>query len=173
MPDWAGFDPIKILKGALIGGGVGLAVGGGVTFAKALKQKQVPASRDLSVQTLSLDAAAPALIPTLLSLEELVEAVPEQSRAEWRAHCGAIIRASDSLFNITLRLSKREISRELKYVAEVEVWAREVCKSLDKLASLVPATEGGEDTLQDNFKAISTEIQETVQATWLNLKNST
>jgi hypothetical protein len=174
MPDWAGFDPVKILKGALIGGGVGLVLGGGLTVAKTLKQKQVPASRDLSVQTLNLDRAAPALIPTLLSLEEMVQAAAEENKADWRQHCGSIIRNCDSLFNVLVRVAKKEITIELKYVAEVEIWAREVCKSLDKLAVLLPvsAVTEGEDSLQTQFKAVSKEIQDTVQAAWLNFKNS-
>lgn len=180
MPDWTKIDPLALIKGGAIGAGVGLAAGVGITAAKGLRSKQAPASRDLSVQTLNLDSAAPDLIPTLLAIEEFVDSLPAGEKAAWRGTCGGLIKHCDQMYNILNRVARKEIRPEIQHVAEVEIWARAVCQDLDKLTSLLPEEEAVQktgddaaapDSLETKFTAIANEIKEAVQAAWLNFKN--
>lgn len=166
------FDPLKILKGCLIGAGAGAVAGGGLTVYRTLKQKKQPASKDLSIQTLNLDAAAPDLIPTLMALEEMVEGIPAENKVAWRQLCTTIIQSCDRLFNIIVMIQRKEIKADHKAVGEVEVWARHVTACVTKLQSLLPAEQpGSEEGLSANFQAFEKEIQDTVGDTWINLRN--
>ena len=177
MPDWTKIDALKLIKGGAIGAGVGLLAGVGITTAKGLRSKQAPASRDLSVQTLNLDSAAPDLIPTLLAIEEFVDSLPAPNKPVWRGTCGVLIKHCDQLYNILNRVAKKEIQAEIQHVAEVEIWARAICKDLDSLISFLPQEEVAEkdgktpESLESKFTTLANEIKEAVQAAWLNFKN--
>lgn len=166
----------NILKGALIGGGVGLASGIGLSLVKELKHKQVPASKDLSVQTLNMDRAAPDLVPLFVALEELVDRIAPADQVEWRRLCTKAISSSDRLYNILVMVARKELRPELKHVGEVEIWAQQVVAAVGKLQTLLPEQQPpageGQENIFTVYLTLSKEIQENVQNAWLNFKNS-
>lgn len=165
-----GLDPMKILKGGLIGAGVGLVVGGGLTASKGLRSKREPESKELSVQTLNLDQAAPELIPLLVTLEGFVNLVPAEEQPQWREKTGEFIRNCDYMYNIILRVAKRQAVLDTSLIAEVEVRTRHASLLFDQLNRLIPAASNtGESPLE--FTSVRKEIEDMLQATWLNFKN--
>lgn len=167
-----GLDPLKILKGGLIGAGVGLVLGGGITAGKGLRSKRQPESKELSVQTFNLDQAAPDLIPLFVSLEGFVTLVPAEQQAQWRENAGQLIQNCDLIYNTLIRVAKRQAVLDTSLIAEVEVRTRHASLLLDKLSRLLPESQqpaGAESPV--DFTAIRKEIEDTLQATWLNFKN--
>jgi hypothetical protein len=168
-------DIKDLLKGLAIGAGTGAVIGIGATAAKQLKGKKNAASKDLSVQTLNLEQAAPDLIPLFISLEEIVDRIAPNDQAEWRTLCTKAIQGSDKLYNILVMVRRKELRPELRHVGEVKIWAQAVTTAVNKLEFLLPEEvqpPEGQENLTTIYKGLAKSIQENVQDAWLNFQNS-